>query len=485
MKNLFFCGALLLATGLASGQESLWGTNHRAIIVNTKASGANVQTDVANFPLLVRLDSANASEILAGARPDGGDLRVTDATGMDPVAFELEHWSATQKRAALWILAPLVKGNDSAAAFRLYWGREGAASVSNPQAVFDTARGFQAVFHFGEGTNDTGYDATANAFRAAPYNAPHDTLGAIGRARKLNGADQLFQIPNSVTGPLNFQPTNSFTLSAWVRLDSVTSANNSGHGIIGKHDRQYLMGVYAGTNPKPWHFVTRMNNNFPECVSNGGDSVFMANDAIGSWQMLTVTQTGAAIGNELVINLYLNGRRVNQCVTTYQNDGGRVLTHAVTLGAHSAASTGFNRHLNGVLDEVRMENRARDANWVKLSHATQRPGGNAVIVAQPGGTAVAKAPRRLSTRLEARRRAGGLEFVIGAHGETKATRARLTLAAPDGSCIWSEIVDFATSRSAVWNSGHAPAGLYFLRVDLMNASGRVVETERRAIPFTP
>src|SRR5690606_360921 len=137
-KRNVLLGLMLGAVASASAQDLSTWPKYKNIAINTKASGANVAANVAKFPVLVRLDAANANDIFTEAAAGGADIRLANAAGVAR-PFEIESWDATNKRAVIWVLADSVKGNDSVAALRIYWGVSNATTASNPKAVFDTA----------------------------------------------------------------------------------------------------------------------------------------------------------------------------------------------------------------------------------------------------------------------------------------------------------------------------------------------------------
>src|SRR4051812_35214929 len=101
----------LCAAAFAADNLALW-SKYKVIAINTKASGANVAASVLKVPVLVRLDSPNAADVFSGASAGGADVRFANAAGVAK-PFEIEYWNATTKKAAIWVLADSVKGNDS------------------------------------------------------------------------------------------------------------------------------------------------------------------------------------------------------------------------------------------------------------------------------------------------------------------------------------------------------------------------------------
>jgi hypothetical protein len=160
MKLLVALGAL--ATLAQAADYSTWA-HYRP--VNLSTTGMGLTAAVPNMPILVRFKASAHKDMLDSAatqvQANGTDVRVTLADGTTDVPFEIEHVSTgPQGRLHLWILAANVPANNpSAAEFRVYWGKTGQTTMSNPTATFPTSAGYQAVFHL----NDT----TATIFNSA------------------------------------------------------------------------------------------------------------------------------------------------------------------------------------------------------------------------------------------------------------------------------------------------------------------------------
>ena len=124
------CAALLLLAGLAqAGPYDTWA-KYKTITINTTntGGGANVSTTQSNFPVLLRLTTATAEDILDEALSNGADLRFSSSDGSTALSYQIERWSATA--AWVWVLVPSVAGN-STTDIRVYWGKSGQSDASS------------------------------------------------------------------------------------------------------------------------------------------------------------------------------------------------------------------------------------------------------------------------------------------------------------------------------------------------------------------
>jgi hypothetical protein len=280
------------------------------------------------------------------ASPAGGDLRFEDQTGNE-LNYEIEQWN-TNGISSVWVQVPLFSSNSVVTAC---WGNPAATNppaYTTNGAVWNT--NYLAVWHLNQ-ANQTKYpDSTANANAAAPNNfgGTNQQSGVVAGSLSFNGVNQSLNVPS--TAPLGLNG-GQFTLSGWMNL------NSSGQGvIIGKGQNGsawYSWFLTVGNNPG----VDQVNTANRLCVglrtSNGSGDVLAtqtSNVVLSNW----VYAAGTYDGTNLI--LYVNGVSNSLTATTgtpFSN------TTQLWLGADSGRD-----YLNGLLDELRVENTARSPHWV-------------------------------------------------------------------------------------------------------------------------
>src|SRR5690606_39363271 len=123
------------------------------------------------------------------AGTNGASLRFTKTDGTTLLKHEVDHWDATAKKGAVWVLVDTVKGNQANQEIWMHFGNATATSVSNAHGVFSEANGFISVFHLGGGNNASPrHNAVSGRNPAYPVNLPatHVTHeGIIGLAASL------------------------------------------------------------------------------------------------------------------------------------------------------------------------------------------------------------------------------------------------------------------------------------------------------------
>ncbi|MFC1586601.1 DUF2341 domain-containing protein, partial [Fibrobacterota bacterium] len=347
----------LVSSGLPQ-DYSAW-TYSATVTVNT--SGLGITGTVTNYPLLVRLNSVNFD--FSQAQSDGRDIRFSTSGG-SPLAYEIERWNASVPAAEIWVKLDNIDLNNSSQFFRMYWGNLSAASESNPENVFETANGFDAVWHLGEDGNSNvgGYqDATANAYHGTgvDMDAGSDVSSVIGIGQQFDGTVDYIEIAGSAGSQLNYAETGTYTISAWAYATAVSTINQP---IVSKGDHQHSLQLIRDTGE--WEFVT----------FTAGWEVNQNAAQLGRW----VHVTGVRNGTGQV--LYVDGVSVVSAPTIIAStDEFRDETHNVWLGANAEQSDYF---FDGSLDEVRISGVAHSANWIRLNYETQRAN-QSIISIQP------------------------------------------------------------------------------------------------------
>jgi hypothetical protein len=428
MKKGFLGLAVVLgATAFLNAQENYstsW-SQHRSYVLNTTASGANVPGTVLNFPVLVRL-SAVDSAVFTAAKAGGVDLRFTKANNTTRLQHEIESWNATGRTAAIWVKVDTVPGN-ATATLRMHWGNSGAADSSKGSAVFDTANGFEAVFHMNGASGDTIRDATANGYKGVPTvgttvgsTAPKDSAGVIGSAKAFGGNNDDNDAGANTGGAYRLETagggrTNNsfnyvgndaeFTLSVWTNFDAFRPTGNFSRrrGLITKASAltdgtpataDTALG-FAPSNNDPltqWYLrpnnVDRVMHVQRTTIPAGGTAPYSivasggVSNVLNNWNYVSYAAAGAtANGNRF--------RLYNSTGTTTReinDEPGLNKDVDVFIGALAAGAGSKNNgmlFLNGMMDEVRISKVARDSNWVNLEYANQKAGQTLVSVAGP------------------------------------------------------------------------------------------------------
>jgi hypothetical protein len=443
LKNIVLA-ALSAAVSIASADYTSWGEFKEITVTTTGVT----TSDLARFPLLIRLGADNA-DVFSQSRGSGADLRFSAADG-SPLAYQIEQWDGAGKQAAVWVSAD-IKGN-SKVTLRMYWNKAGAADSSDGAAVFGKVRGYQAVWHLDPALSEAG-----NGLAAAQNHGSSDAAGIIGRGRTFNGTDAFVNLGN----PAGLNIAGVITLESWARWLN--------GGISGTQGRRHILTHGNGTAGLKTETALRLLQDKYFAGSYNGTSKVeaaatspIAGDS-AAWVHLAGVYDGTAW------RLYRNGAEV----ATKANAQGALASDS---GWFLGSWAGTARFFSGDIDEVRVSNVVRSPDWIKLEYATQKSGQTAVVLGQTQTVLTAVAPA-----------ADSREFTFTAPGARLSFPAPLsslhvTVADMAGRAVWSSAVEAGggASRSR-WDGAvggrAAPAGPYVLRLVESADEGRAIHQE--------
>ena len=344
------------------------------VSINTTPSGADVVHNVTKFPLLVRLSSVN-SDVFSGALATGADIRFSKSNGTTPLHYQIERWDSAGRAAEIWVLMDTVFGNNSTQSIRMYWGKKGAPDSSSGPGVFESSNGFVAVWHLADsgGTNVGGYrDATSYHHNGTGVNmtGASTVAGTIGKASNFSGT-QYIAVPSSDALNISY----SITVSAWF-LSKDWNGNNR---ILekGNADNQYCL------RNELQQFEWKVDGTF------GGPILQIIQPSTGVWHLVHATYDYDYGYTDIFIDGTLRGSQ-----STTGTIGTGTITDYLSIGGKPGTVAPAD-YFNGIMDEVRVQNKTRDFDWYRLDYGTQNPGSTAVTL---GPTQVPSSIHSISLR---------------------------------------------------------------------------------------
>jgi hypothetical protein len=301
-------------------------------------------TDQVNFPVLISgtysylATTANGGNVTSS---NGYDIIFTsDAAGLNVLPFEQESYNSSTGAVAYWVQVPLLSHTTDTVIYMSYGNSGVASDQSNAGGVWDS--NFKAVWHLPNGTTLSGTDSSSNAVNGT-NSGMTATAGLVDGAASGDGGNG-HQI-NTATNPYASSTfsSNGLTLSAWVK-----PVSSSGTTQIVSLEGAYFIDVNAG------------KAGF-EISGSGSDLVSSASVPTGSWTQIVGTSDSS--GN---VDLYVNGTLDNSSSQSFYNLDS--LVRAYSIGGHPTA-TGYN--FDGVIDEVKISNLARSADWIASEYNNQ------------------------------------------------------------------------------------------------------------------
>ena len=296
-----------------------------SLFLLTTPDGANLPATAVeeNFPVLVRLrnDAFPFSEAKAG----GEDIRFATSSGL-PLAYQIDTWDTAAGTASVWVRVPVIKGN-ARQELKMFWGNADAVSESSGLAVFNRSNGFLSVWHMNEQVQDDAGTVEATDLGTMP------SSGMIGSSRSFGGGKGISCGDRITKYPFGSSP---HTTEAWIKADKMNTT-------------VWEWGKLGGVTVRLLSTPSRVG------VSNSktglqGTSLLPKSE----WFQVVYSYDGQ---ND---RIYVNGQFDMSAPTASDIE--------VLTPVRMRIGNGF----LGDMDEVRVSNEARSADWVKLQFENQK-----------------------------------------------------------------------------------------------------------------
>ena len=307
-----------------------------------------VSANMTDFPVLINL--ASDSDLAGGAQNDGDDILFTASDETTKLSHEIEKFDGATGELVAWVKVPSLSSSTDTDIYMYY----GNASVANQQDVTGTWNSsYEAVWHLSETGTAARYDSTASNYDGTPQNYDGDeaATGQIDGADDLDGADDYLDM-GDIT---ELNSVSAFTISGWVKQADLTAYDRMFHKLK-DGDNDVSIASYSSSL---YFEVGNGSNSFGYW---SGYSTVMSADV---WYYLAAVYDGSGSTNADKTKVYTDGVE-------------RTLTFSGTIPATTANLSTYNltvslasQPFDGTMDEVRVSNIARSAEWIETSYNNQ------------------------------------------------------------------------------------------------------------------
>ncbi|MHA2049845.1 MAG: DUF2341 domain-containing protein [Promethearchaeota archaeon] len=319
------------------------------IIDHSRVSGL---TPLNDFPFLI---SVFDSDLHENAQSSGNDIAFSD--GITWLDHEMElferDYNATHAKLVVWVRLPSLSTTVDTNIY-LYYGNATMSPRENPTGVWDT--NYKGVWHSSEDPPGTIYDSTSNDNDGTPQGSMSSTDqvdGQIGGSLNFDGNDEYIDCGN----PTELQITGSITVEAWFKADYL--GNTYLISKNGPSDQRCWDISFDDINSTHGYLIYRYALN----GEGHADDVGNVSVPINQWHHVVGVFDASTYSR-----LFLNGQMVDENTTNIlasQYDA----PNAVRFGARGDVPPP--NYFNGTIDEVRISNIARSADWIKTEYDNQ------------------------------------------------------------------------------------------------------------------
>jgi uncharacterized repeat protein (TIGR01451 family) len=303
--------------------------------------------DLTNVPILITLNSGRID--YTRTRNQGQDIRLVDADSTTVLAHEIEDWNELGT-SYVWVKVPQVDGSSDTDHIWLYFNNPSAADGQNVSAVW--SNGYAGVWHL----HDDFLDSTGNANNGTNSGST-DVSAQVADGQSFDAVDNYIEVGSGASIDNIF--AGGGTVTAWINPTG-WGENNYGRifdkatGVFG--DDGWNFELYGG-GPSALAFEHGFS------VANGAWQV--ANGiSLSSWQHVAVTYNNSSTTNDPAF--YIDGQP--QTETESRGPVGSADSDAASIARIGNIGNDTTRTFDGILDEVRVSDVIRSADWIAAQH---------------------------------------------------------------------------------------------------------------------
>jgi len=322
--------------------DSNWTYRLKLTVDNTKVPG-----DLTDFPIAFNLDDIGTGHgFWSNVKSDGGDIRVTKSDGTTRVACEMYTIDTTAKTGEIYFTTDGTLSSSSNTDFYIYYGNGSGTKPSDSDTygtynVWDS--NFVGVYHLGDSTAESVVSSTSQQVNeGTASSSATSTTGVLGDGFDFNGSTDNIIFDTDVDTYLC--PTSALSFEVWFNADTKGQdvllycrgdSTSKGYGLW--FWNSYLR-PSIGINGNPWTNLTYA----------------MSNINTGTWYHAAATWDGSNA------KLYVDGDEKD----TYAITGS--ISYFGTQMSFGTRNSGDD--FDGTLDEIRISNAARSANWLLTTY---------------------------------------------------------------------------------------------------------------------
>ena len=238
----------------------------------------------------------------------------------------------------------------------------GVSSEVNATVAANSGAGLVAAYSFDAGAGTSAVDSSGNGNTGTLANATWASGGKYGSALSFNGTNAWVTVNSSTSLAL----TNGMTVEAWVNPTTLGNAYRT--VVFREQPGSEVYSLYANQSGNPQAPLGEVYvNGFKDASASTGL-------ATGSWAHLAETYDGSSV------RLYVNGTLVS---TTAAPGSLASSTAPLRIGGNNI----WGEYFGGLIDEVRVYNRALSAAEIQLDMSTSITPSDAQPPTAPGSLA--------------------------------------------------------------------------------------------------
>ncbi|MCP4377453.1 MAG: LamG domain-containing protein [bacterium] len=361
---------IILATVLCTAARSTFGAPYESTLT---INANKVAGDLSDFVVYVDLtDMSNDFWDNLTTGPGTTDIVVKNSVGT-VLSREIVSIDTSTKTGEMHFKADSISGSlDTTFSIS-----SGGTVLTNNQDTNTWSNGYAGIWHLGESSGN--HNNSTGGKIGARKNNTHEANGKLGGAQNFDGNGDYIYI-----GSLNTDGDDLMTISAWVNLANLPSGGN--HATV--------WGNYVNSNDRSLLNISSDDDKLTAFAKTGGNTII--NDvksaqamSTDTWQYVTVSLNATAATAEVGLDgAFTSGDYLS----------------AIQADNHAIGALNGAHYFDGPIDEFRISNVARSANWLLTEYNNQGSPETFYSVAPEPGTLAVLAAGSLITLTRRRRR---------------------------------------------------------------------------------
>ncbi|MHA2335335.1 MAG: DUF2341 domain-containing protein, partial [Candidatus Hodarchaeales archaeon] len=326
-----------------------WAYQKSITIDSSKVPG-----DLSDFPVLINIYDSDLYDV-SKVQTDGDDIAFLDTNGIQ-LDHEIElfdqDYNSSHAHLVAWVRIPNLLGT-SDTSFTMHYGNNTLTNQENATGVWNS--NFKGIWHLSEDPTGTIYDSTSNDNDGTAYGgltATDQVSGQIdGSINFLSSTQDYINVGDRASLDMG---SGDFSMSIWFNSDGTNNGPLVGKGAYGSGGLRYYIALDNG------YIKGEIDDN---AIKNDLFSLNTVGDSI--WHYAVLVRDGN------YLRFYLDGTG-----TTTDPDEDISSTGSLDMAKpfymNTLDSGGLSDWANAILDEVRVSNTARSANWITTEYNNQK-----------------------------------------------------------------------------------------------------------------
>ena len=186
MRKIILALVLFSAANAHAWWNDKW-PNRVPVAIDTAKAGANIEEDVADATVLVRLHAGNFQDFFA-LKDDLSDLRFIADDDKTPLKFHVDSFDIINQFIYVWVRVPQVAAGVNSGRIWMYYGNAEAPTAQDNAGTYDINT--SAVYHFKNG-EAIPQDVSTNKIAASAATATLTATAQIAAGLKFDNGQSV------------------------------------------------------------------------------------------------------------------------------------------------------------------------------------------------------------------------------------------------------------------------------------------------------